>query len=85
MSKIISSHDLIDYTEFLVEELKLNETMNEIRSLINGTTGFAIYIPVREVLSTSENRESVRMASILFRNMSGLLPERLREEADNNM
>ena len=34
-----------------------------------------IIIPIREVLSGLESGEEVRMAALLFRNMSGLLPE----------
>ena len=61
----------------------LNEIVDEIHSPINSENA-TIHVPVREVLSGSENGESVRMASLLFRNMSGLLPERLPEEADRN-
>lgn len=34
-----------------------------------------ILIPVREVLEGLESGVEVRMAALLFRNMSGLLPE----------
>ena len=70
--------------EFLVKELKLNETVDEIRSLPVNSENAMIHTPVREVLSGSENEDPVRMASLLFRNMSGFLPERLPEEADIN-
>jgi hypothetical protein len=65
--------------------LKLAEVANEIRSL-HTTENATIHVPVREIilLSSSENGNPVRMASLLFRNMSGFLPERLREETDIN-
>ena len=34
-----------------------------------------IIIPIREVLAGLESGEEIRMAALLFRNMSGLLPE----------
>ena len=70
--------------EFLVEELNLNQRVDEIRSLPVNSENAMIHIPVREVLSGSENEDPVRMAFLLFRNMSGFLPERLPEEADIN-
>ena len=54
----------------------MNETVNESRSPIKDEPA-EIHIPVREVLSGVESEEPVRMTSLLFRNMSGLLPERL--------
>jgi hypothetical protein len=56
---------------------------DEIRSLYT-TENATIHVPVGEILSSSENSNPVRMASLLFRNMSGLLPERLREDTDIN-
>ena len=69
------------HAEFLVKELKLNETIDdsEIRS-----ENAMIHVPIREILSSSRNNNPVRMASLLFRNMSGLLPERLHEETGIN-
>jgi hypothetical protein len=62
----------------------LTEVANKIRSL-HTTENATIHVPVGEILSSSENsNHPVRMASLLFRNMSGFLPERLREETDIN-
>jgi hypothetical protein len=68
----------------LVEELKSTETTDEIRSFHTNSEIATIRVPVGEILSSSENSNPVRMASLLFRNMSELLriPERLREETD---
>ena len=41
-----------------------------------------ISIPIREVLAGVGNGEEVRMVNFLFRNMSGLLPDRL-DDTDN--
>ena len=38
-----------------------------------------ISIPIREVLEDVENETQIRIASFLFRNLSGLLPESLQE------
>ena len=57
-----------------VEEVPINNTKERI-SLIEGENA-RISIP-REVIANVEGRESVRVVSILYRNMSGLLPERL--------
>ena len=70
--------------ELLVKELTLNKTVDKIHSLPVNSENATIHIPVREVLSSSENEDPVRMASLLFRNMSGFLPERLPEEPDIN-
>jgi hypothetical protein len=56
---------------------------DEIRSLHTNSEIATIHVPVGEILSNSENsNHPVRMASLLFRNISGLLPERFHEEAD---
>ena len=68
------------YTVFLVEEVLLDE-VDERLSPIEGEDA-QISIP-REVLEGLERGELVRMASFLFRNMSGLLPETL-EGGNNN-
>ena len=67
--------------ELFVEELVVNDIANgdERISLIQEESA-EINIPIREVLASARNRE-VRMASVLFRNMSGLLPVQL-EGAD---
>ena len=46
--------------------------------------GTRISIP-SEVLEGATGGAPVRMASLLFRNMSGLLPESLSDEAQNDM
>jgi hypothetical protein len=39
-----------------------------------------IIVPIREVLAGLKSGEEVRMAALLFRNMSGLLPESMDYE-----
>lgn len=64
---------------FLVKETSLSEIEDKFISGVE-TAEAKIRIP-REVLKGIE--DLVRMASLLFRNMSGLLPERL-EGNDND-
>ena len=66
---------------FLVEEISLNDTDNDMLSGVEDEAA-EISIP-REVLEGLGNGEPIRMASLLFRNKSGLLPERL-EGNDND-
>ena len=67
------------YTVFLVEEVLVDE-VDERLSPIEGEDA-VISIP-REVFGGLGREEQVRMASFLFRDMSGLLPENL-ERTDN--
>ena len=61
---------------FHVEELLVNETEETIlKPPIEGENA-EISIP-REVLESARGKTPIRMASFLFRNMSGLLPESL--------
>ena len=68
-----------------MKEWTLNEvTLNH--SHTNSENYAMIQVPVGEIILSSseiENGGPVRMASLLFRNMSGLLPERLREDTNN--
>ena len=65
---------------FQVEEVSLNDTdLDDVTFSGVEVEGAEIHIP-REVLRGNPN--PVRMASLLFRNMSGLLPARL--EGNNN-
>ena len=57
-----------------VEEVLINRTNGRI-SLIKGENA-SITIP-REVIANVEGRESIQVVSILYQNMSGLLPESL--------
>ena len=66
---------------FHVDVVSLNETTVEMISPIEGESA-EISIPIREVLKGVEREEQVRMAAFLFRNTSGLLPNRL--EGDDN-
>ena len=59
---------------FHVEEVSASETRAGTLSPIQGEDA-EIIIPMREVLVGLESGAKVRMAAILFRNMSGLLPE----------
>ena len=69
-----------------MKEWTLNEvTLNHSVTLHTNSENAMIHVPVGEIISSGsrseiENGSPVRMASLLFRNMSGLLPERLREE-----
>ena len=66
---------------FHVEEVSLDDTAEKI-SPIEGEIA-ELNIP-REVLESAERGASVRMASFLFRNMSGLLPESLNDGPEND-
>ena len=57
-----------------VEEVLISST-NERISLIEGENA-SISIP-REVIANVEGRENIRVVSLLYQNMSGLLPESL--------
>ena len=61
---------------FLVDELLMNETNFDESIIPIEDKDARISIP-REVLESAEREAQVRMASFLFRNMSGLLPESL--------
>ena len=65
---------------FLVNEVSLSEIEDKLIPGVEAAEA-EIRIP-REVLE-GNSEEPVRMASLLFRNMSGLLPERL-EGNDND-
>ena len=64
---------------FLVEEVSVTETRAATLSPIHGEDA-EIIIPIREVLVGLEGGAKVRMAALLFRNMSGLLPDRIGYE-----
>ena len=67
-----------------VVELSVNDIISAERiSPIEGQIA-EISIPIREVLAGVGNKEEARMATILFRNMSGLLPESLVDANDKN-
>ena len=68
-------------TVLQVEEVSLNSTDGSI-SLIEGENA-RINIP-REVIASIEGRESIRVVSFLYRNMSGLLPESLEDVGMQN-
>lgn len=59
---------------FLVEEVSVNEASAATLSPIHGEDA-EIVIPIREVLGGLESGAEVTMAALLFKNMSGLLPE----------
>lgn len=67
--------NLLHNPVFQVREISLNDTDDDTFSGVE-EEGAEIRIP-REVLE-GNSEEPVRMASLLFRNMSGLLPERLK-------
>ena len=68
--------------DLLVKEVLVNETDERIAP-IEGELA-EISIP-REMLSGLRGNERVRMASFLFKNMSGLLPESLKEDENNRL
>ena len=71
---------IIIHTVLLVKEVIVNDTNERIPLIEDEAAGISI---PREVLTgIVGGRERVRVASLLFRNMSGLLPERL--EGDDN-
>ena len=42
-----------------------------------------IILPIREVLTDLESGEVVRVAALLYRNMSGLLPESMESDCED--
>ena len=65
---------------FLVEEASVSEASTaSTLSPIEGEDA-EIIIPIREVLEGLDSGAEVRMAALLFRNMSGLLPSRIGYE-----
>ena len=68
------------YTDFRIEDILVSGTAN--LSPVEGT--FAeIAIPINEVLEDVQIGTKVRVASFLFRNMSGLLPRRMEGAEDD--
>ena len=63
---------------FRVEELLMSESITPIEEDVA-----EIRIP-SEVLASQEGLNPIRMASFLFRNMSGLLPQRLSNNGADN-
>ena len=76
----------IHYFNFLavlrVKEVSINTTNKRISFQFEGENA-RISIP-REVIASVEGRESILIVSILYRNMSGLLPESLEGAQRNN-
>lgn len=68
------------HSVFHVVEVLAEVTAERIFPMINGESA-KLSIP-REVLKGAKSGARVRMASFLFRNMSGFLPERLSVEND---
>ena len=66
----------------LTEELLVREIVDERISPIEGELA-KLSIPIGEMLKGVGNGTQVKIASFLFRNMSGLLPESM-EEADRD-
>ena len=67
------------YEVFLVEEISLNDTEDEF---ISGVSDERAKIRIPRIIMERSDQDPVRMVSLLFRNMSWLLPERL--EGDND-
>ena len=71
---------------FLVREISLSDIVDEfIPGVVDPEDRARIRIP-REVLEGSlSDQDPVRMVSLLFRNMSGLLPERLEGNENDSL
>jgi hypothetical protein len=67
---------------FYVKEVSINETSAVSLSPIQGDNA-EIIIPLREVLAGLESGAEVRMAALLFRNMSGLLPDSTDHDSED--
>jgi hypothetical protein len=74
-------HNFYSLAVLRVKEVSINSTNERISSHFEGENA-SISIP-REVIASVKGRETVRIVSILYRNMSGLLPESL-EGVDAN-
>ena len=68
-------------TGFHVDEVMIDETTDRMSPIEQESA--SISIP-REVLEGATAGTPVRMASLFFRNMSGLLPESLNDGAQND-
>ena len=79
---IIRMHYLNSLAVLRVKKVSINATNERISSQFEGENA-RISIP-REVVASVEGRESILIVSILYRNMSGLLPERLGGVQMNN-
>ena len=83
MALNIYTHYLNSLAVLRVKEVSIINTTNErISSQFEGENA-RISIP-REVIASVEGRESILFVSILYRNMSGLLPESLEGVERNN-
>ena len=73
-------------TGFLVRELTINNFSDADRIHLSPIEDNSVRISIpKEVLKGVAAETPVRLASFLFRNLSGLLPESLRDEAQNDM
>lgn len=82
-SSFLTSYvSFILHAVFHIEDLVMDESSETLLAIDEETA--KIRIP-REVLASQESGKPVRMASFLFKNMSGLLPQRLeKSKADND-
>lgn len=81
MLALLRTHTLNTCTEVHVAELEVSESIEEISPIVR--EGTQIKVPI-QVLEGVESGEQVRMASIFYRNMSGLLPETLNNLSMSN-
>ena len=79
---MICMHYLNSLAVLRVKEVSINTTNERISSQFEGGNA-GISIP-REVIASVEGRETILIVSILYRNMSGLLPESLEGVQRNN-
>ena len=80
-SPTITLHNAV----FLLEELSVNQILlsSDGRHTPIKTDSAEISIPLGELAASTGNTEVIKVASFLFSNMSGLLPEGLSQEFSN--
>ena len=76
------SHSFILMTGFHVEEVTIDKNVDMLSPIDEDSA--RISIPREVVESAIAEGAPVRMASFLFRNMTGLLPESLGDEDQND-
>jgi hypothetical protein len=67
---------------FLVQEISLNDIEGEF---IFGVSEERAKIRIPRIVLERSDQDPVRMVSLLFRNMSGLLPERLEGNKNDRL
>ena len=82
---IVITNMLYYMTGFLVQELPVDNFSDADRIHLSPIEDHSARISIPgEVIEGVTGRTPVRLASFLFRNLSGLLPESLRDRAQND-